>query len=282
MADSVGFACWNVAMFYRRFVCVLFSVGFMSPALAWGPLGHRVVAELAQRQLNPAAEAEVVRLLAPEQTRRLADVANWADEIQNQPAQAALWKQTRRQHYINFPSSQCAYVAPRDCRDGQCVVGGLQHYVAVLRDRSQSDAARREALKFVVHFAGDLHQPLHAGYRQDKGGNTHQVQFQGKGSNLHRVWDSGLSGSRQMKWLAYASMLDREGAVKVPAMGALGKNPYASWAEESCKLTAKPGFYPAKRQIGQAYIQAQLPLADRRMRVAGHRLAGVLNLSLGG
>jgi hypothetical protein len=261
------------------FVAVMFAVA--PSAQAWGPLGHSVVAELAQRHLDPAAEAELERLLAPEHTQRLADVANWPDQIQDDPARAALWKQTRGQHYVNFRGgSACDYVPPRDCRDGRCVVAGLQYYVGVLGDRSKPDSARREALKFVVHFVGDIHQPLHAGYRDDKGGNAYQVQFDGRGSNLHKVWDSGLLSSRGLDWQAYAQALDSAVPVKLPAPIAPLDNPYAQWAEESCRITAGPGFYPDGHEIAPAYVRAELPVAELRLRQAGRRLAAVLNLAL--
>ncbi|RCS28997.1 S1/P1 Nuclease [Rhodanobacter denitrificans] len=250
-------------------------------AQAWGPLGHRVVAELAQRHLSPAAEAEVERLLAPEHTARLADVANWADQIQDDPAQDALWQQTRSQHYVNFRGgSGCDYMPPRDCRDDRCVVAALQHYTRVLGDRGQSDAARREALKFVVHFAGDIHQPLHAGYRDDKGGNTFQVQVAGKGSNLHKVWDSGMLNTRGLDWQAYARQLDAAAPVGLPAPITPLDDPYAQWAEESCRITAEAGFYPDGHKIDPAYVQSELPLAELRLRQAGRRLAELLNLAL--
>lgn len=189
-------------------VVVLACMLAVPAAWAWGPEGHRVVAALAQRHLSPAAEAEVVRLLAAEHTGSLADIANGADSLRNDPAQAALWAQTRRMHYLHLDDPQCHFVAPRDCAGGQCVVGALRHYVAVLADRTAPVAVRREALKFVVHFAGDIHQPLHAGYRDDRGGNRYQVQFEGEGSNLHRVWDSGLLRTRGLDWIAYTHALD--------------------------------------------------------------------------
>ncbi|HEY5314953.1 MAG TPA: S1/P1 nuclease, partial [Pirellulales bacterium] len=227
----------------RRILVVLLSSLVLVPAAqAWGPLGHSVVAELAQRHLSPAAEAEVERLLAPDHTRSLADIASWPDQIQDDPAQADLWKQTRALHYIDFRYGDCNYTPPRDCLDGRCVVAGLQHYVAVLGDRSQSDAMRGEALKFVVHFVGDIHQPLHAGSRDDKGGNTYQVQFDGKGTNLHRVWDSGMLNSRGLDWQAYAQELDARGLVPLPPPIAPLDDPYAQWAEESCRITAEAGF----------------------------------------
>ncbi len=268
--------------FGRAIAIVVLGFSVATLAQAWGPLGHSVVAELAQRHLSPSAEAEVERLLAPERTRSLADIANWADQVQDDPARAALWKQTRAQHYINFHGgSDCDYVPPRDCRDGRCVVSALQYYVGVLSDRSQPDNVRREALKFVVHFVGDVHQPLHAGYRDDKGGNTYQVQFDGQGSNLHKVWDSGMLNSRGLDWQEYAQQLDSGVPVKLPAPIAPLDNPYAQWAEESCRITAEPGFYPSGHVITPAYVKAELPVADRRLREAGRRLAEVLNLALG-
>ncbi|MFC5742862.1 S1/P1 nuclease [Dyella tabacisoli] len=264
-----------------RLAATVFALFAVTPmAQAWGPLGHSIVAELAQRHLSPAAEAEVERLLAPEHTGSLADIASWADEVRNDPAQQALWNDTRSLHYINFRDPSCDYVPPRDCPDDRCVVGGVAHYVAVLADKTQPDASRRDALKFVVHFIGDMHQPLHAGYRDDKGGNDYQVQFAGKGSNLHKVWDSGLLGTRQLAWKPYAQELDARGPIALPAPIAPLDNNYVQWAEESCRATGEAGFYPSGHVIEQAYIDAELPLAEQRLREAGRRLAEVLNQAL--
>lgn len=263
----------------RRLVATLFITLTVTPmACAWGPLGHSVVAELAQRHLSPAAKAEVERLLALDHTKSLADVASWADEIRNDPNQQALWKETRPLHYIDFRDPSCVYVPPRDCKNGQCVVEAIPHYVAILSDRSQPDAARLQALKFVVHFVGDIHQPLHGGYRDDAGGNTYQVQFQGQGMNLHRVWDSGLLGTRGQDWKTYAKRLDAEGIAPLPASIAPLDKPAAQWAEESCQITRD--IYPATHKIDQTYVDTELPVADSRLREAGRRLAEVLNLAL--
>ena len=262
----------------RRIAAALFVTLAIAPAAqAWGPLGHSVVAELAQRHLSPAAKTEVEHLLALDHTQSLADIASWPDEIRNDPKQQDLWKQTRAQHYIDF-DGDCTYTPPRDCKNGQCVVEAIAHYTDVLSDRSQPDQARLQALKFVVHFIGDIHQPLHANYQQDAGGNKYQVQFQGQGMNLHRVWDSGLLGTRNMDWKAYAAMLDSEGFAPLPPPIAPYDNAAAEWAEESCQITRT--IYPSNHKIDQAYIDAELPVADTRLREAGRRLAEVLNLAL--
>jgi hypothetical protein len=124
---------------------------------------------------------------------------------------------------------------------------------------------------------GDIHQPLHAGYRDDLGGNKYQVQFEGHGSNLHRVWDSGLLKTRGLDWQAYASRLDAEGPLPPPI--APLDDPYAQWAEQSCRITRD--IYPSKHKIGPAYVEAELPVAEHQLRLAGQRLAGVLDTALG-
>lgn len=266
-------------LFPRRTVAAALICLALAPAAhAWGKLGHSVVADLAQRHLSPAAEAEVERLLAPENTKSLADVASWPDEIRNDPTKDALWKQTSGLHYINFISGDCNYTPPRDCKGDRCVVAGIEHYVAILGDKSQPDAARLEALKFVVHFIGDEHQPLHAGSRDDKGGNEYQVQFNDKGTNLHSVWDSGMLKTRGLDYKAYADELDARGTVTLPPPIAPFDNAYAQWAEESCAISRD--IYPNGHKIDQAYVAKELPVAELRLREAGRRLAEVLNLTL--
>ena len=264
---------------HHRLLVGFLAVLAVAPSVhAWGRQGHAIVAELAQRRLSPPAEAEVERLLAAENTKSLADIASWADELRDDPSREELSKATAKLHYINFRSDDCTYVPPRDCPGDQCVVGGLAKYVSVLADRSQPNATRLEALKFVVHFVGDVHQPLHAGYRDDKGGNLFQVQFQGKGTNLHSVWDSGLLGTHGNDWRAYAGELDARSPATLPPPIAPLENPYAQWAEQSCAATRD--IYPDGHKIDDAYVTAELPVAEGQLRVAGERLAEVLNRAL--
>lgn len=265
-----------------RLVLVLLACLVAWPAPAWGPLGHAIIAELAQRQLSAAARTEMLRLLAVEHVQSLAAVSSWADAIQNDPAERALWQHTRRQHYVDLRGPDCTFEPARDCRDGQCVVAGIAHYVAVLADRSRSDAVRGEALKFVVHFVGDVHQPLHAGDRDDRGGNTWQVRFDGRGSNLHRVWDSGLLASRGLAAPAYARLLEARPASTSADAAGVDAGAYLRWAQESCRITAQPGFYPRVHRIDEAYVRAGLPVAEQRLRLAGLRLAAVLDAALAG
>lgn len=236
---------------------------------AWGPAGHRMVAALAERQLDATARREVSDLLAVSGDSSLADVANWADDIRDDPQGSALARKTTRMHFINFPDSRCQYDAERICAGGQCVVAAIDAYAAVLGDRTRPSHERAQALRFLVHFVGDVHQPLHAGYRPDRGGNNYQVRVDGQGSNLHSIWDSRILGSRRLGWKAYAHRLERQ------PIADDDESP-VDWAEQSCRITRDDGVYPRSRTIDRAYLENMRPLAELQIRRAGARLAALL------
>ncbi|MGB0132333.1 S1/P1 nuclease [Dokdonella sp.] len=250
------------------FVSLLFVT---IPALAWGPDGHRIVASLAQAQLDDSSRAEVMRLLAASGDSSLADVSNWADDVREDPTQQELSRQTSRMHYVNFDDAGCQFEAESICANGQCVVAAIDHYANALGDRELSDAERAEALRFLVHFVADVHQPLHAGYRADKGGNTFQVQIDGEGSNLHRIWDSKIISSRHIDWPQYTDLLKQNSAVAA-------KGSAREWAEQSCSIT-RSDFYPANRTISASYLANQLDTVDQQLQRAAARLALLLNQS---
>lgn len=242
-------------------------------ACAWGPGGHRMVAQLAENQLDSRSHAEVRRLLGVLGARSLPDIANWADEMRSDPAQRELSRATSRLHFVNFADARCTYDAPRICANGQCVVAAINRHAGVLGDRSASDRSRAEALRYLVHFVGDVHQPLHAGHRSDRGGNNHQVRFNGKGSNLHAVWDSPVLASRRLRWNDHARRLERQPIADNTA------DP-RDWAEQACRISRDEGVYPQARTIDKAYLDRMRPIAERQVRLAGRRLANLLDRAL--
>lgn len=252
-------------------------LAFPTIAGAWGAHGHRIVGHLATAELSPAARAGVARLLAGEADPTLAGVATWADELRD--TDPVLEKATARWHFINFPRDQCQYVPPRDCPDGKCVVAAINRNFLILSDRGRSDAERRQALKFLVHFVGDVHQPLHAGDRPDRGGNDYQVNYRGEGWNLHSVWDKLIVRSRGLEPVAYAAALRRQPPLpRDPTR--TSQTPALDWTLESCRLVQRGGLYPAKHVIDDAYLAAHRPLVEQRLRQAGSRLAAMLNYAL--
>ena len=246
-------------------------------AWAWGPVGHRLVAELAEQDLSPQARAEVARLLQGEADPTLAGVANWADQLrENDPE---LGKESSRWHYVNIADHDCAYGPPRDCPNGDCVIEAIHKQTDILRDTSLPREQRAQALKFVVHFVGDAHQPLHAGRAADKGGNDFQTNYEGKGGNLHRVWDSGLLASANQD---EPELLSTIRALPAPTADNAAALPPASadWAKQSCAIVLRSGFYPPSPKLETRYYDTYRPLAEQQIRQAGVRLARLLNAAL--
>ena len=247
-----------------------------APANAWGAQGHRLVAALAWEDMSAPARAEADRLLALEPGATLPGIAAWADELRG--SDPDLGRRSARWHYVNIGEADCHYHAATACPDGDCVVGAIDEQARILADRSRPEAERLQALKFVVHFVGDVHQPLHAGYGHDKGGNTVQVNVDGQGSNLHRLWDSGLLNTRGLDDQEYQARLALL-PLAVPDRPALPPAS-AQWAEQSCSIAVADGFYPDGARIGTGYVERWLPLAEEQLRRGGIELARLLDATL--
>jgi len=213
-----------------RIVLSLVLALLAAAAHAWGTQGHQVVALLAEQQLTPKAKEQVLKLVALEPGATLASISTWADKRRN--------RTTGPWHYVNLPRDDCTYGAQRDCPDGNCVVEAINRQLAVLASDAP-DEKRLTALKYVVHFVADVHQPLHACYAEARGGNTYQLQAFGRGTNLHALWDSGLIGNLDMSSEALAAKL---------ATGKVGDASLdmAHAAEESCRVVGGPPEFDTK------------------------------------
>lgn len=258
------------------FVAFLAGALLPAPAWAWGPMGHRLVAQLAWDDLTPAARRHAQALLKGEPDPSLAGIANWADDLRD--SDPVLGKKTARWHFVNIGEHDCAYEQPRDCPGGNCVVEAIRTQAAILADPARTKAERLQALKFVVHFVGDVHQPLHAGYGRDKGGNEVQINFDERGTNLHTLWDSRMLLSTGRSEAGY---LRRLRALPRPRLGTVVlPPPSADWATQSCRVVMQPGFYPHRAKLDPRYADRHLPIVERQLRAGGVALAKVLNAAL--
>lgn len=245
-----------------------------TPAFAWSEFGHQLVGELAERQLSESARAQIADLLRDEPEQTLASIAAWPDTIRDKDE----WKFTAPFHYVNIKDDACRYDAARDCKDGKCIVAAIDRYSAELRDTTLPREKRAGALKFVVHFVGDVHQPLHAGNRADKGGNEFQVNIDGEGTNLHSVWDNRILRSAKLDLQTYADRLD---AQRRRAPGLADGNSEA-WAMESCSALAAQAVYPPRPgKLDPSYLVDKRNYVEQRVVQASERLAATLERALG-
>ena len=263
-------------------------------AFAWGPQGHRTVGAIADRLLTPEAHATVAALLAadldkfgrPSGRTTLESVAIWADEVRGTPADEPRW------HYDDVPV--CG-PAPREsyCPGGQCNSAQLERLMRVLGDPHAVPLARNEALKWVVHLVGDIHQPLHAADNGDHGGNLVMVALAGVRTRgrltLHGAWDGefvqlalGTRGHQQPP-RDIDHLADEARELTLEA----GQGTPAEWARQSNNLARNvayqyPGFAcgAVPRDVvvlDAAYQQEAAAIVRERLLVAGGRLANLLN-----
>ena len=260
-----------------------------------------MVGEIAERYLNPKAQSRVLELLEADRLadgktsgrRTLGEVANWADEIKDTD-----WGKRRGSwHYDDVPLCETAEYS-KYCRNGRCASAQLARQIEILGNERARPGQRNEALKWVVHLMGDVHQPLHAANRGDRGGNRVRVSFFGERDNppygtlnLHAVWD--VSIVRRL-------VADRGGERAIASApipdgdrSAWEKGSISAWIGESHRI-ARDAVYPllpvaascSNRivdvvAIGQAYYAKAAPVIEIQIRRAGVRLARVLNETLG-
>ncbi len=255
--------------------------GLPQQSIAWGPVAHKAVGLIAESLLSQQARWSTQHILGKE---TLAGVSTWADEVRGKKN---YYQQTATYHYEGVRDNatyieSLRAIAPEDRRKGG-VVAAVSVAIAYLRDPSTPDLDRYDALKFLVHFIGDIHQPLHSGRPEDLGGNSIPVKWFGNPTNLHAIWDSGIINVGHQDLLTsdlsveeaamdYARYLyDTQRNYTVPV-----SIDVEGWLNES--LAYRPQVYNGPFQNDQTgYLKTHLPFVDFRVYEAGVRLAYVLN-----
>lgn len=250
-----------------RLLSIVACICLSSPgAFAWGPTAHRIIASLAWRNLekdSPETIGKINSLLGPQKGGDpLTSVATWADEQKS--------GKTRNWHFVNIPLTE-KYNQQRDCPNQDCVVEVVNRLINQLQS-GKTRQQRIDALKYLVHLVGDLHQPLHVTDNNDLGGNKKSVIFFGKVTNLHSVWDEELIKRTGLSEESYINKLE------------VGL-PYADgwvydWADESHQLAQYAYKLPSDRALGNAYYRTNLTIVDRQLARAGVRLAHILKFAL--
>jgi len=267
--------------------------------LKWGPKGHAAVATVAQALVNSNATAALVQLL-PDSNGEMPPIASWADEIRSNP----LYDWSHPLHFINTPSWVCNYNRKRDCNDPTygpmyCVDAAIQNYTARVLESSIGADQQNEAIKFLVHFVGDIHQPLHCGFTVDYGGNSIKGTYEGSAWNLHAIWDDALISTRidtdyggdENQWMN--ALVQAVQALPQSTIQSWEKcsytDPYNAcsdqWGNESIKLACSNSYVEADGvthiksgfDLEDPYYQRNIPVIESQIMKGGVRLAMILN-----
>jgi hypothetical protein len=228
---------------------------------------------VVEHYVRPPTAARMRELLAPESPE---EASVWADEYRRDHRETGPW------HYIDIPLADSRIDLARECPDGDCVIAKTEQFLAVLKDPSADKNAKAQALRFVIHFVGDLHQPLRNEDNGDKGGNTRQVIFDGHPDNLHWVWDTGLLQHINRNPETIAAEL--ENRITPQDQAEWQKGSIEDWVMEGHRLAQTVAYGELSNEnpapITPEYERQAEPMIELQLEKAGVRLAYLLDANL--
>lgn len=259
----------------RAIIISVFSLilGFSPLYLhAWGATGHRVIAEIAQRNLNKKASKQVTKLL---DNYPMAYWSVWADNIKSDTTDR--WKHTHIWHYVNIPgdlSKPEMEKAVNNVKQAN-VYSEIPRLCEIIKNKESSMDEKCEALYFLIHLVGDLHQPMHIGREEDLGGNKITVSWFGARTNLHAVWDGSLINNEKYSYTEYTAILNR---ISSKEKKEIQKGAIADWFFDTYQITNE--IYSSIKngdKLSYDYPYKYKTTVELQLQRAGLRLAAILN-----
>ncbi len=248
----------------RITVFLLFTL-LSTYAMSWGKTGHRIVGLVAEQHLSKKAKKNIYSVLRNE---TLAEVSNHMDFIKSDDN----YRHMSPWHYTTIPDGK-TYEEAGTSEQGDIMVT-IDRLVKELKSKTFTDKDEAFALKCLVHLIGDIHQPLHVGNGEDKGGNDIKLDYFWKSSNLHRVWDSGMIDGNDFSYSEYVDWINHPTKIQVDTWQSAS---VLDWAYESQSVREQVYKFPEDKKLSYRYDYDNRKLLNERLLQAGVRLAGILN-----
>lgn len=243
----------------------LLSIFIPEKSFSWGQTGHRVVGQIAYNHMTKKARKNVQKILGNES---LAMASFWMDNIKSD-------KNYDYQYYWHFatiPDNQ-TYEQAGTPEEGDVIIM-LQTLIAELKTKQFTYEGELYAIRCVTHLIGDIHQPLHVGTGEDKGGNDVKLKYMYESSNLHRVWDSGIIDEQQLSFTEYSNAIDFPTEAQIAEWQ---NSEVLDWAYESKSFRKQIYDLPEDKFLTYKYTFDNIDTLNLRLLQAGIRLAGILN-----
>ncbi len=251
---------------YHLIVLLLIISTDINASPTWGATGHRVIGKTADNYLKPSAKRQIKKLL---KRQTLAFVSTYADEIKSDKR----YNEFYTWHYINMPFSE-TYESSEKKPKGD-LVSGINYCKNIIKDKNSSDDDKAFYLKLLIHLIGDLHQPMHVGLKEDRGGNDFKVKWHFKDTNLHKVWDTQIIESYNM---SYTELTDNGDYLSKEQVKSIKKGSIVDWVNDTHKIT-KQIYSSVKKDenLRNNYSYQYLGTVRSQLQKGGIRLANVLN-----
>lgn len=246
----------------RTLPALIFSL-ITTFTFGWGVTGHRVVGLTAEKHMSRKAVARVEKILG----QSIAMAGTWMDDARSD----STYNHMVDWHWVTVPDGQ-TYEQTEKNPNGD-IIETIQRLTTALKSKSLTTQQEQEYIKILIHLVADIHQPLHVGTGQDRGGNDVKVKWFGSNSNLHRVWDSEMIDDTRLSYTELANSLSTPDADDIKT---LQRAPVTAWAYES--MTYRPNVYAVgDGKLGYVYAYKNFPIVRKRLMQAGVRLAAILN-----
>jgi hypothetical protein len=233
-------------------------------SFGWGPTGHRATGWIAEKYLSKKARKAIEKLLKGES---LAMTATWMDDVRSDSTYDYMvdW------HWVTIPFGN-TYDKTTKNPNGD-IIATLERIITELKSKKLTEEEQVNRIRILAHLVGDIHQPLHVGGMDDRGGNNVKVTWFRNESNLHRVWDSDMIDDTRLSYTELAQSLDKPTRAQILSWQ---KASVRDWANESQAL--KDNVYAiGNGKLGYEYSYKNFHLVRARLLQAGVRLAGILN-----
>jgi hypothetical protein len=234
-------------------------------ALVWGQIGHRAVGHIADGLLSKKSKKNVKRVLGH---LTLATASTWMDEVKSDSSfdYASTW------HYCTIPDGMTYETAPT--QEGGDIIWAIEKIVKEIKEGGLTSEQEAINLKFLAHLVGDIHQPLHVGNGEDRGGNDVKVEWFGSKTNLHSIWDSRMIEGKQYSYTEFADLVNHPTKKQIKEwQGATVRD----WAMESITYRDEVYDVPDNAKLSYAYSYNYFNIVELRIAQAGVRLAGIVN-----
>ena len=242
----------------------LFLSLFVTQAFAWGQLGHYLIGYMAERQMKKSTRKKVEKVLAP---MSLGRSGTWMDEIRSDKA----YDYVISWHYLTSPNGE--YDASIQEKTGDAYEA-IQRLKEELKKGGLSAKEESEKLKMLIHMVEDIHQPLHVGTGNDRGGNDVKLEYFGQSTNLHAVWDSGMIDRQGMSYTEIGNELYRR--LSPERISKYREATMENWLQEAVSFRPMVYKLPENGKISYQYGYENYPIAEERMLAASVRLAQIL------
>jgi hypothetical protein len=241
---------------------VLLAVSVSS--FAWGPTGHRATGHVANKYLSKNAHKAIERIL---KGQSLAIASTWMDEVRSD----STYDYMTDWHWVTIPEGQTYDQTTKNPKGD--IIQTLERIIAELRSKKLNEEEQAQRIRILIHLVGDIHQPLHVGAKNDKGGTDVKVMWFRADSNLHRVWDSDIIDDTKLSYTELGESLDKPTEAELKAWQQASVR---EWATESQSYHKQVYDY-GNGKLGYRYAYLYYPTVKKRLLQAGIRLAGILN-----